>query len=69
VPGPLYAELDDISNKWGHGDLRATTRQERERREETLKTSRGRGEKRVERSEQKRGEGEEKRTGHDRTLG
>jgi sulfite reductase (ferredoxin) len=27
VPGPLYAELDDISNKWGHGDLRATTRQ------------------------------------------
>ena len=27
VPGPLFAELDDISNKWGHGDLRATTRQ------------------------------------------
>ena len=27
VPGALYAELDDISNKWGHGDLRATTRQ------------------------------------------
>jgi len=27
VPGPLYAELDDISQKWGHGDLRATTRQ------------------------------------------
>merc|ERR1719201_2494611 len=27
IPGPLYAELDDISNKWGHGDLRATTRQ------------------------------------------
>eukprot|EP00964_Phaeocystis_antarctica_P006117 scaffold3339_cov55-Phaeocystis_antarctica.AAC.1 len=21
IPGPLYAELDDISNKWGHGDL------------------------------------------------
>ena len=30
MPGPLYAELDDISNKWGHGDLRATTRQARE---------------------------------------
>jgi sulfite reductase (ferredoxin) len=27
IPGPLYAELDDISPKWGHGDLRATTRQ------------------------------------------
>jgi len=27
VPGALYAELDDISNKWGQGDLRATTRQ------------------------------------------
>jgi sulfite reductase (ferredoxin) len=27
VPGPLFAELDDLSNKYGQGDLRATTRQ------------------------------------------
>merc|ERR1719305_551233 len=27
VPGALFAELDDLSNKFGHGDLRATTRQ------------------------------------------
>lgn len=27
VPGPLFRELDDLSNKYGQGDLRATTRQ------------------------------------------
>ena len=29
VPGELFAELDDLSNKYGQGDLRATTRQAR----------------------------------------
>ena len=27
VPGPLFRELDELSNKYGQGDLRATTRQ------------------------------------------
>ena len=27
VPGPLFRELDDLSNKYGQGDMRATTRQ------------------------------------------
>jgi sulfite reductase (ferredoxin) len=27
MPGPIYAELDDLADKYGQGDLRATTRQ------------------------------------------
>ena len=27
VPAALFRELDDLSNKYGQGDLRATTRQ------------------------------------------
>jgi len=27
IPGPVYAQLDEIANKYGQGDLRATTRQ------------------------------------------
>lgn len=27
MPGHIFAELDDIADKWGQGDLRATTRQ------------------------------------------
>merc|ERR1719454_926089 len=27
MPGPIYAQLDDLADKYGQGDLRATTRQ------------------------------------------